>query len=116
MIPETKSQIFKVAWLLVSLCLYLPFSWLLFVGNASAGYRLTWLKLWPILPGFLPGIWLLHPNDVAEMATMGATTVALLLGLTWLGTGGRGRLTTAMGLALLVSIPSSLLALAVFRA
>lgn len=103
-----------VSLLLVACCLYLPFAWILF-EDATDAYRLTWLKLWPILPGFIPGALLFHPNDLPEFATMGAVTVALLAGLAWLGAGGRRRLLAAAAIALLVSVPSSIFALAAFR-
>lgn len=105
----------RAALPLVACCLYLPFSWILFVGNTTETHRLTWLKLWPILPGFIPGAILFHPNDLPEFATMGVVTVALLAGLTWLGAGGRRRLPAAAAIALLVSVPSSFFALAAFR-
>lgn len=92
----------------VAVCLYLPFSWLLVTENNWSDYRLFWLKLWTILPGFLPGALLFHPNDVAEFVAMGITTLLLLVGLTWLGSVGRYRLLAAAAIALLVSIPSSI--------
>jgi hypothetical protein len=112
--PGAGGRSLGVPLLMVACCLYLPFAWILF-EDASASYRLTWLKLWPILPGFVPGALLFHPNDVPEFATMGIVTVVLLAGLGWLGAGGRRRLPAAMALALLVSVPSSLMALAAFR-
>lgn len=92
----------------VATCLYLPFSWLLVTENNWSDYRLFWLKLWTILPGFLPGALLFHPSDVAEFVTMGITTFLLLVGLTWLGSLGRYRLLAAGVIALLISIPSSM--------
>lgn len=94
----------------VAACLYLPFSWLLVTENNWSDYRLFWLKLWTILPGFLPGAFLFHPNDVAEFVTMGITTLLLLVGLTWLGSLARYRLLAAAAIALLISIPSSIAA------
>jgi hypothetical protein len=96
-------------------CLYLPFSWLLVTGDVSPGYRLFWFKLWPVLPGFLPGYYLFHPHDAVEFTTMGATAFVLVVGLTWIGSYGGWRLALATGLALLVSVPTSLFSYTVFR-
>lgn len=94
----------------VAACLYLPFSWLLMEENNWSDYRLSWLKLWPILPGILPGAFLFHPHDVAEFTAMGVTTLLLLVGLTWLGSLGWKHLVAAVVIALLISIPSSMAA------
>jgi hypothetical protein len=93
----------------------MPFGWLLLDYPWSA-YRLHWLKLWPILPGFVPGAALFHPHDALEFTTMGVTTLVLLAGLTWLGSRGRYWLALAAGIALLVSVPSAWFAYAAFRA
>lgn len=100
----------------VALCLYLPFSWLLLIDYGWTDYRLFWLKLWSILPGFLPGAILFHPCDALEFTAMGVTTLVLLVSLTWLGSLGRYRLLAAAGIALLISVPSAILAYAAFRA
>ena len=47
---------------------------------------------------------------------MGATTLVLLVGLTWLGSARHRRPKTAAFLALLISVPSAILAYGVFRA
>ncbi|TXT34184.1 MAG: Uncharacterized protein FD138_1726 [Planctomycetota bacterium] len=94
----------------VAACLYLPFSWLLVTENNWSDYRLFWLKLWTILPGLIPSAFLFHPNDVAEFIAMGVTTLLLLVGLTWLGSLGWKRLLAAAVIALLISIPSSMVA------
>lgn len=94
----------------VVVCLYLPFSWLLTEENNWSDYRLSWLMLWPILPGILPGAFLFHPHDAAEFTAMGVTTFLLLVGLTWLGSRGWKRLLAAAVIALLISIPSSMAA------
>lgn len=94
----------------VAACLYLPFSWLLVTENNWSDYRLSWLKLWPILPGILPGAFLFHPHDIAEFTTMGVTTLLLLVGLTWLGSRAWKHLVAAAVIALLISIPSSMAA------
>jgi hypothetical protein len=111
-----KSRPVGTALAVVATCLYAPFAWLLVIDYGWGEYRLFWLNLWPIMPGFLVGMYLFHPHDVAEFTTMGATTVVLLLGLTWLGSGSRWRLLAAATIALAVSVPQAFMAHAVFRA
>lgn len=107
---DTPRQRVGLSLAVVAACLYLPFSWLLVTENNWSDYRLFWLKLWPILPGLIPGAFLFHPHDVAEFTTMGVTTLLLLVGLTWLGSLGWKRLLAAAVIALLISIPSSMVA------
>jgi len=76
----TKSRAVGLALAVVAECLYLPFGWLLWTDSWS-DYRLFWLNLWPVLPGFVIGLWLFHPHDVLEFSTMGSTTLVLLVAL-----------------------------------
>ena len=86
MTPDSGKRSLGLSFSLVFGGLYLPFAWILFV-DATESYRLAWLKLWPVLPGFVPGALLFHPNDAVEFTAMGVVAVALLAGLTWLGAG-----------------------------
>jgi len=90
--------------LIVGACLWLPFSWLVPMEGGWDDYRLSWL----FLPGFLPGALLFHPNDGLEFSTMAASTLIMMVGLTWLGCRSHRMLIVAV--ALLISIPSALLA------
>ena len=38
---------------LVLVCLYAPYAWLVLIDSPWDGYRLLWIKLWPVLPGIL---------------------------------------------------------------
>ncbi len=113
-----KQSRFGLSLAVVLLGLYTPFSWLLLIDEPWSGYRLLWLRLWPLLPGFLPAAWLLHArvNDSLEFRAMGVTSLMLTTGLTWLGSYGRWRLAAAFALALLVSAPTAVMAYAAFRA
>lgn len=103
--------------LVVAACLWWPFSWLLLMEYAWNDYRLSWLKMWPLLPGLFPGMWLFHPtHELLEFGTMAVVTLALWLGLTWLGKRGGAGLAAAAVLALASSIPTACIAYAVFRA
>ena len=95
--------------------LYLPFSWLLLISYPWDGYRLFWIKLWTILPGFLVGM-LLHPNDRVEFPAMALTTLALAALGTWIGSYGWRRLVVICGLLLALECYTSTVAYAVFRA
>jgi hypothetical protein len=97
-----------VSLTIVATCLYVPFAWLVLEENHWSDYRLFWLKLWAVLPGFIPGALLFHPHDAAEFTAMGVTTLLLLVGLTWLGSRGWKCLLAAALIALLISIPSSM--------
>jgi hypothetical protein len=109
-----------VSFTVVALCLYVPFSWILLLNYPWSAYRLFWLKLWPILPGclagFLPGPLLYGAHLPYELETMGVTTVLLLIMLTWLGFLSRRWLAIAAGIALLISVPSAVIAYGIFRA
>ncbi|HEY1068717.1 MAG TPA: hypothetical protein VGE52_21520 [Pirellulales bacterium] len=113
---SSSSPEWRVSCAVVAVCLYAPFSWLLFAENNWSDYLLMWLKLWPILPGFIPGAYFFHPHDLPEFVTMSLVTLSLLVGLTWLGTGSRPRLAAAAIIALAVSIPSAFFAYAAFVA
>jgi hypothetical protein len=69
-----------------------------------------------VLPGFLVGAWLFHPQDVLEFSAMGVTTLVLLAGLTWLGSGGLWRLAAAAAIALAIAVPQAFISYAFFRA
>lgn len=94
--------------------LYLPFSWLLLIHYPWDSYRLFWLKLWIILPGFLGGI-PFHPNGPVEFTAMGISTLLLIGLLTCIGSLGRGWLLVAGVLGLAFGGFSSLTAYRLFR-
>ena len=103
-----------VAFAVVAAGLYLPFGWLGVMAAHQPGATLPWLRLAPILPGFLPGSYLFQNSTAARYAVMGATTLGLLAVLTSLGSSSRRRLAVAVGVALLVAVPSSVIAYRVF--
>jgi hypothetical protein len=108
----------KIAWaaLIVGACLWLPFSWLVLMPGGWPDYRMGWLRMWPILPGLVPGAYLFHPHDVLEFSTMGITTFVLSAGLIRLGCRGWRSLIAAAAIALLISIPTACIAYAFYCA
>jgi hypothetical protein len=71
-------------------CLYLPFAWVVW-DYPWDDYRWSWIKLWPVLPGLVAGIFV-HPN-VDLMGLVSGTTALLLVALfTRLGASGRAAL------------------------
>src|SRR5215216_1814008 len=57
-------------------CLYLPYAWLVTGGPPWHDYRLSWIKMWPILPGIMAGILTIPSRSNAiEFVAMGAMTV-----------------------------------------
>jgi hypothetical protein len=105
-----------VAVVVAAVGLWTPFGWLVLIDYPWDSYHLFWLKLWPILPGFVPAFFCFHPHDVVEFISMGIVTVALFIGLSWLGMRGRMGLVAAAVVALLISIPSAWFAYCIFRA
>lgn len=95
------------------LALYAPFSWLVLSSGRWDGYRLHWLKLWPVLPGFFAGL-PFHPNDAVEFTMMGVACFLLLAILTGIGRSGGWGLVTAIVIGLFVSIPSSIVSYAAY--
>ena len=106
----------RMALLVAVAVLYLPFSWLLLIHYPWDAYRVFWLKLWCILPGFLSWL-MLHPmNATVEFTAMGITTVLLIGLLTWIGSHNRIWLIIAGVVGLALETYLSLIAYAVFRA
>ena len=97
------------------LCLYGPFSWLLFISYSWNSYRMTWLMLWPILPGLIAGL-PFHPRSSVEFPVMALATLILVVFLTYIGSKGIvGRIASA-AIALAISVPTAMLAYTLFRA
>lgn len=102
---------------IVAACLWGPFSWLILAPGMWSDYRLSWVKMWPLLPGFLPGALLFDPaHDLLELSTMAVVSLVLWIGLTWLGYRNRVGLIAAAIVALLISVPTALIARAVYLA
>lgn len=94
------------SFVVVAACLWWPFSWLILLHGQWTLHRLGWIKLWPVLPGLVAGLWF-HQRDAVEYSVMGVATLILLAGLTWLGTRSAAALLAAALLALLISTPTS---------
>jgi len=67
----------RVSWPLMLGAIYVPYAWLLAIGHVRDNYHQLWLKLWPILPGLIPGILVGH-TDTERFAVMGGATGVLL--------------------------------------
>jgi hypothetical protein len=93
-------------------CLYLPFAWVL-CDYRWDSYRWHWVKLWPVLPGLVAGLFV-HPNDYAMALISGTMAVFLIVLFTTLGTSGRKAMVVANGLALVGSALESWLAYQLF--
>ena len=98
-------------------CLYLPYAWLVLGGWPWHDYRVSWIKMWPILPGIMAGILTIpHGSNAVQYAAMGAMTAV--------GAGGFLLLAARSGrwvpiptiLALALSILNSWIAYAIYRA
>jgi len=66
--------------LLVWMCIYVPYSWLVLIAYPWDSYRWLWIKLWVVLPGILvlliPAIHLLP--DWVGVLIMGAVTCGIV--------------------------------------
>ncbi len=113
--PESRWRRVGMALAAVAAGLYVPFGWLLVTSVHEREHSIAWLRLWPILPGFLPGAYLIHPTTAVQFAVMGLMTLGLLASLVSLGSASRRRLMAAVGVALLVAVPSSVAAYLCFR-
>jgi hypothetical protein len=111
------------AILLTLIVLYAPFGWLLFISD-DLGYILSFLYLWPVLPGlpltFLigglinsaPGNW---PTGLS-VAVMAAISFGLIVLFTFVGSRGIRLLMIALLIALALSIVNSYVAFMIFSA
>ena len=55
------------ALIVTHLGLFLPSAWPVLIDHPWDSYRWTWVRLWPILPGFLPGA-LVAPTWASSLA------------------------------------------------
>lgn len=102
-----------VSYLVTLACLYLPYTWLAVMDAPWDSYRWFWIVMWPILPGFAPGI-TFHANDATKMYVMAVSTVILIALFTWLGSLGRRARIASVTVALIGSGLQSWFALACF--
>ena len=107
-----RSRHWAVPYFVTLACLYLPFAWVIW-DFPWDGYRWHWVKLWPVLPGLVAGMFA-HPNDSAMALISGAVAVLLVALFTALGTSGRATLFVANGIALIGSGLESWLAYQLF--
>jgi|GEM_PF-2497090 len=109
-----KSKI-AVTAAVVGSCLWLPFSWLMLMSGGWSDYRVSWLKMWPFLPGLVPGAYFFHASSEAlEFLTMAVSTLVLSSTLIWIGCRGWKWLVGAALVALLTSIPTACIAYALY--
>lgn len=107
-----RSRPWVVPYFITLACLYLPFAWVIW-DYPWDGYRWYWVKLWPVLPGLVAGMFV-HPHDSAVALISGAVAVLLMALFTALGTSGRTALVAANGIALIGSGLESWLAYQLF--
>ena len=71
-------------WILVAL--YLPQCWIFLMPGSWSLYRWSWIEIWPVMPGFIPGLvggvmlFGVGRSDPLAIASMAAATVGLALG------------------------------------
>ena len=105
-----------LAFTTVSFALYTPFAWLLQLDFTTNSYHFQWLCMWPILPGFMAGAPLKrYYDDPGLYAGSGIAAALFLILLTFVGARFRFGLPFALAVALVVSIPTSILSYWAFR-
>lgn len=102
------------ALVVVLLCMYAPFCWLFIFDYPWSPYRWHWIRMAPVLPGFLAAL-PMPPTDAARIAAMSATTIGLIGVNTYFASRGRWQLAAAATLVLAISTVSSWGAYAAFR-
>jgi hypothetical protein len=82
----------RVVILTVLLVVYLPNTWVFWIDYPWNSYRMTWVKMFPLLPSLYPGAWLAHLtglrkayDDVGMFVIAGCITVVLIVGGVLLG-------------------------------
>ncbi len=112
--PYPPSVPLRIVLPVLLVCVYAPYSWLLWIDYPWNEYRLTWLAQWPLLPGLVPG--LLISSGVGIMVFAGMFTVAFVVALVLFGTRSRPALVMAALIAIGISIPFALLTYRFFLA
>jgi hypothetical protein len=98
-------------------CLYLPYAWAVMAALPWRDYRLTWIKMWPILPGLTAGLAVIpRGSNAMELAAMGAMTAVVAGAFVALAARSRRWVPIPTVLALILSIVNSWFAYAIYRA
>jgi hypothetical protein len=98
-------------------CLYLPYAWLILDGERWHDYRLSWIKMWPILPGLTAGLFAIPGRSTGvEFAVMGGMTAVVGAIFILLAARSRRWMPIPTVVALVLSVANSWLAYAVYRA
>jgi hypothetical protein len=98
-------------------CVYLPYAWLVLGGGSWHDYRLTWIKMWPILPGLTAGLLVIpRGSNAVEFAAMGATAGVVVGVFLLLAARSRRRVPIPTIVALVLSVLNSWIAYAIYRA
>lgn len=103
--------------LVILLCTYLPYAWLL-GGYPWHDYRWSWIGMWPILPGLVPGAYFFHAGPYAylEFPSMALASVLFVALGTAVAARGRWWLAGTAIAVLAVSLLNAWLAYAAYRA
>ena len=97
-------------------CIYLPYAWLVLGTTSWRDYRLTWIKMWPILPGLTACVLVIPRSNPVELAAMGGMTVVGVGVFLLLAARSRRWVPVPTLLALVLSILNSWIAYALYRA
>ena len=110
---------------LVVVCLaaYLPNTWVFWIDYPwGGGYRMQWVKMFAVLPAFVPGAWCYRflglPNDFDRfwgVALLGVVCVCLIGVCYWIGRRSRLALLVTGAVVLALEVFNALVSYALFR-
>lgn len=107
-----RSRSWAGPYLVAVACLYLPFAWVI-LAYPWDDYRWHWIKLWPILPGLVGGMFF-HPRDTLMAPVAGTVAILLVILFTAIGRKGQVALILANVIALVGATLESWLAYQLF--
>ncbi|QDT44304.1 hypothetical protein Pan241w_44130 [Gimesia alba] len=106
----------KVVVPVILFCTYYPYSWLILSKGSWTGYRWTWIKMWPALPGLMPRAMLFHHiPDALALAGMLAITVILVGLLIYLASRRNWLFAVVAPLTFILSALNSMVAYSLYR-
>lgn len=102
--------------------MYLPNTWVFWIDYPWNGYRMTWVKMFPILPALYPAAWLAHWtglkdwfDDGAMIALAGGAVLVLAACCTALGRRSRRWLVPTGLVVLALEVVNAYICHALFR-
>lgn len=103
----------------VSIAVYAPQSWVVLMPGDWVGYRLAWIRMFPVLPGLFPAaiVRSFHVLDDTTMLVVAGISTALVLAIgVWLASRGPWWFAATTAVLLAVGIPVAFMLHALYSA